>query len=144
MKHLKKFEELEYTSTERNQYQSKIDSVVDGFAKPIIISKYDAEVTETPVLKVNININDPESSTLSMNFKEIQFRIYQSQSGRSLSVYKPGNGWILTNESVDGIYSIIKKCSNYLSLSESELNNIYKVLRKLSGDENHISMDYNI
>jgi len=144
MKHLKKFEELEYTSAERNQYQSKIDSIVDGFATPISISKYDREVTETPVLKVGVNINDSESSTLSINLNEIQFRIYRSQYRRVLSIYKPGNGWILTNESIDGIYSIIKKCSNYLSLSESELNNIYKVLRKLSGDENHISMDYNI
>ena len=144
MKHLKKFEELEYTSSEKSQYQSKVDSIVDRFAKPIKIMKFDKEVVETPRVKVNVNIDNSEESTLSINFKEVSFKIYQGQSGRDLSVYKPGNGWILNNESVEDIYSIIERCSNYLALSEKELSNIYNSLRRLINNEDHIVQDYKI
>lgn len=144
MKHLKKFEELEYTSGERNQYQSKIDSIVDRFAKPVKMMKFDKEVIETPRVKVNVNIDESEDSTLSIKFSDVAFKVYSNDSDRFLSVYKPGNGWLLTNDSVEDIYGIMQRCSNYLSLSESELNNIYKALKRLVNDGEHIVKDFNV
>jgi hypothetical protein len=144
MEKLKKFEEFEYTSSEKNQYQSRVDSIVDKFARPIKMMKFEKEIVETPRIKVNVNIDNSEESTLSIKFDEISFKIYQGQSGRELSVYKPGNGWKLTHDSIEDIYSTIKRCSNYLSLSEKELSKIYNSLRILINNEDHIVKYYNI
>lgn len=144
MKHLKKFEELEYTSDEKREYQSKVDKIVDKFVKPIKMLKFEKEVIESPRVKLNINIDDAKDSTLTINFEEITIKIYPGVHQKVLSIYKPGNGWVLTSESVEDIFSIISKSSHYLDLGYKDLDNIHKILLKLVNNEDHIIQDWSI
>ena len=140
MKHLRKFEELEYTPTERSDYQSKVDSIVNNFAAMVEFKKFDQLVREKPTLKINVNINDSSESTLSMRFKEISIKIYKNDE-KFLSIYKPGNGWVFTKESVDGIMRIIGKSKDYLDMSESEFNNISSILSRMVDVDDNINKD---
>lgn len=144
MKHLKKFEELEYTSTEKRDYQSKIDSIVDSFATMVEFKKFDRLVNEKPTLKINVNIDDSVDSTLAMNFSEISINIYKNDDGKFLYIYKPGNGWSFTKNSIDGIMRMITKSKDYLDMSESEFNKVLVVLSNMVDIDDHIRKDISL
>lgn len=144
MKHLKKFEELEYSPAAKSEYQKKVDSIVDKYAKPITMLKFNKKVVETPVVKLNVDIDDAKDSTLTIKFSEISIKIYPGDKRQVLSIYKPGNGWVLTQESVEDIYSIISKTSHYLNMGEKDLDNVHKILLKLVGVEDNVNQDWSV
>jgi hypothetical protein len=144
MKHLKKFEELEYTSTEKRDYQSKVDSIINNFLSPIEFMKFDKSVKDQPRVKVNVDITDSEESTLTINFGECSVRIFTGDKGRVISIYKPGNGYVLTRNTIEDLFKLVNRVSNYLGLSESSLDKIYKILSRFINNENHINQDFSI
>ena len=145
MKHIKKFEELDYTDSERRQYQQKVDKIVDGISKSIEYQKYDKTLSDKARIKVNVNLEDSEQSDLTIRFAECMIKVYYSTSDeKTISIYKPSNGYVFSQNTVEDIYSIINKVSHYLSLSDKNLEKIHSTLRRIVSSEDHINQDVKI